>query len=100
MSSEKKIIELEAKHGEKMIEIKIRFWTNEIAGPDKVKVKHAWSAGVVRIEKNKSHEIKPSKPMPFHSLLDVGSVIEETLIKHGITLHPSKKMKKYFDTEC
>ncbi len=88
----------EAEHGQKMIEVKIRFWTNDIAeGKDKILPKHAWSSGVVRIQKNKSHDIKPSNPKPFHSLLDIGSVIEKVLIDHKITLHRSKKMEKYLD---
>lgn len=86
-----------APQGEKMVEIKIRFWTNNIA-PRKgmVRPKHAWSAGVVRIEPNTTHGIKPGSPKPFHSLLDVGQVVEKVLIEQGIVLHPSKKMSKYF----
>jgi hypothetical protein len=46
----------EAAQGEKMIEIKIRFWTDEIAAePGKIVPKHAWTSGVVRIERNPSH---------------------------------------------
>ena len=86
----------EAKHGEKMIEIKVRFWTNDISEePDSIVPKHAWTAGVVRIQKNESHGIKPLNPLPFHSLLDLGVTIEKVLIKHGIVLHPSDKMCKY-----
>lgn len=97
----KKIEEKEAAHGQKMIEVKLRFWTNDIAAdPAKIVPKNAWSAGVVRIESNRSHGITPDKPLPFHSLLDVGTVIEKCLIAHGITLHPSKKMKKYFSDDA
>jgi hypothetical protein len=87
---------LEAAHGQKMIEIKLRFWTNNIA-TDKGKVvpKHAWSSGVVRIEKNAAHGIEPGSPKPFHSLLDVGSVIEKVLLEQHIVLHPSSRMRKY-----
>jgi hypothetical protein len=87
----------EAKQGEKMIEVKLRFWTNDIAPePGRVLEKHAWSSGVVRIERNRSHGITPGSPRPFHSLLDVGAVIERVLIDHGIVLHPSQRMSKYF----
>lgn len=91
---------LEAAHGQKMIEIKLRFWTNDIA-EDKGKVipKHAWSSGVVRIEKNASHGIKPGNPKPFESLLDVGSVIEKVLLEQNIVLHPSNRMRKYIKNE-
>ena len=51
------------------------------------------------MEGNKSHGIAPGKPKPFHSLLDIGAVIEKVLIDHGITLHSSKKMGKYFTTD-
>jgi hypothetical protein len=87
----------EAKQGQKMIEVKLRFWTNDIAEEGKVIPKHAWAAGVARIERNPSHGITPGKPEPFHSLLDIGAVIEKVLIKHGIVLHPSRKMQKYVD---
>jgi len=45
----------EAEHGQKMIEVKLRFWTNNLAGKSgQIIPKHAWSSGVVRIEPNKS----------------------------------------------
>jgi hypothetical protein len=96
MPDKPNIESLEAEHGQKMIEIKLRFWTNDIA-PEKGSVvpKHAWTSGVVRVERNKSHGITPGSPRPFHSLLDVGQVIEKVMIEHGITLHPSSKMRKY-----
>jgi hypothetical protein len=41
-----------AQQGERMIEVKIRFWTNDIAdGKGNIFPKHAWSSGVVRMEK-------------------------------------------------
>lgn len=87
---------LEAKQGEKMIEVKLRFWTNDIsAQPGKVIPKHAWTGGVVRMERNKSHGIEPGNPQPFHSLLEVSAIIEKVLIEHGVVLHPSRRMKKY-----
>ena len=96
MSTKAKLEEKEAVHGQKMIEVKIRFWTNGIAeGEGKVIPKHAWSAGIVRMDKNKAHGITPSKPEPFHSLLDIGAVVEKVLIANKIALHPSRKMKKY-----
>jgi hypothetical protein len=86
----------EAQHGEKMIEIKLRFWTDNIA-PERGKVipKHAWTGGVVRMEANGSHGIRSAKPKVFNSLLEVGAVIEKVLIDHGVVLHPNERMKKY-----
>lgn len=87
----------EAKWGERMIDIKLRFWTNGIApDPGKIVPKHAWASGVVRIERNRPHGIDPSNPRPFNSLLDVGAVIEKVLIDHHVTLHLDTKMRKYF----
>lgn len=90
---------LEAQRGERMIEVKLRFWTNGIAkGVGRVRPKHAWSGGVVRMERNETHGIKPRNPKPFHSLLDVGAVVEKVLIQHGIQLHPGRRMRKYFSS--
>ncbi len=100
MPAKRDAASLDAKQGEKMIEVKLRFWTNDIS-PEKGKVvpKHALAAGMVRMEGNKSHGIVPGTPRPFNSLLDVGAVIEKVLIEHGIVLHVGRKMKKYFSTE-
>ena len=96
MAGKDNVASLEAEHGQKMIEVKLRFWTNNIANKKgEVIPKHAWSSGVVRMERNASHGITPDGPKVFHSLLDVGSVIEKVLIDHGIILHPSTRMKKY-----
>jgi hypothetical protein len=88
--------QIEAQQGERMVEVKIRFWTNNIAeGDGVIRPKHAWSSGVVRMEKNKSHGIVPRSPVPFHSLMDLTAVIERVLMAHGVVLHPSRRMKKY-----
>jgi hypothetical protein len=47
------------------------------------------------MERNKTHGIVPGPPKPFHSLLDIGAVIEKALIEHGVVL---KKMQKYLGT--
>ena len=94
----KKLTNKVASHGEKMIEVKLRFWTNEIAGESgKIKPRHAWTSGVARIERNDSHGIKPGNPVPFNSLLEIGTAVEKVLIKHNITLHIGKNMNKYLE---
>ena len=86
----------DAKHGEKMIEVRVRFWTDAIAAePGRIIPKHAWTSGVVRMERNEAHGITPSAPVPFNSLLELPLAIEKALLSHGINLHPSRKMKKY-----
>src|SRR5687768_2493629 len=87
--------EREAVYGTKMIEVKLRFWTDDIAADGKILPKHAWTSGVVRMGANTSHGIKARKPKPFNSLLDIGAVVEAVLLAHGIQLHPSSRMRKY-----
>jgi hypothetical protein len=90
----------EAKIGERMIEVKIRFWTNDIAeGKGKVRPKHAWTEGMVGIENNKAHGITSTGLKPFHSLMDLPAIIEKLLIQHGITLHPGRVMQKYIASD-
>ena len=96
MAGAKEIEKREAHYGEKMIEIKVRFWTNDIVeGKDKIRPKHAWTSGVVRIKNNKSHGIKSKGPVPFNSLMDITEKIEKVLIDHDIKLHLSNRMYKY-----
>jgi hypothetical protein len=86
----------DAAYGEKMIEIKVRFWTNNLTrGQGKVRPKHAWTSGVVRIERNDSHDIVPKSPVPFNSMGEIAAKIEKVLIDHGIALHRSDRMAKY-----
>lgn len=98
MASKKNIEKRKALQGERMIEMRIYFWTNDLVkGAGIIRPKHAWSSGMIRLEKNKSHGIVPGRTIPFHSLLDLPSVIEKVLIAQGITLHATRKMKKYLD---
>ncbi len=86
----------EARIGERMIEVKLYFWTNKIArGKGQIIPRHAWASGVVRVESNETRGIHPHKPIPFHSTLELPAVIEKVLIQNGIVLHATRKMKKY-----
>ena len=79
-----------------MIEFKVRFWTNNIAkGKGKIRPKHLWGAGVVSIRQNASHGIAPGKPKVFHTLAELTTAIEKVMAKNGLTLHPSREMRKY-----
>lgn len=90
----------EAQQGERMIEIRIRFWTNDLAdGKGKIRPKHAWSSGMVMMDRNESHGIVPKDPEPFNSLMSLPWIIEKVLIAHGIKLHASPKMKKYLESQ-
>ena len=79
-----------------MIEVEVRFWTNDIAeGKGRIKPRHAWTIGAVRMERNESHGIIPGYPRPFNSLMEIPVLIEKILMEHEITLHRDKKMEKY-----
>ena len=89
---------VKAQHGEKMIEVKLRFWTNDIAEKEgEIIPKHARTAGVVGMEPNKTHGFTSGGMIHFHSLLDIGAAIEKLLINNDIKLLPSSKMEKYIE---
>ncbi len=89
---------VKAKSGERMIEVRVRFWTNQIAKKEGyITPKHAWTTGVVRMERNESHGIIPGYPRPFNSLMEIPSVIEKVLIQHNVILHRDGKMEKYIE---
>jgi hypothetical protein len=86
-----------AVQGEKMIEIRIRFFTNNIAQEkDRVIPKHCWDSGMISMEKNTLHEIHPATPKPFPSLSALQGDIEKVLTNHGIVMHHSRRSKKLF----
>jgi hypothetical protein len=88
--------ETQARHGEKMIEVRVRFFTNNLVRrPENISQKTARAKVVVTVEPNRLYDIVSTEPKSFNSLLDLGAVIEKVLIEHGIVLHPSQKMKKY-----
>jgi len=58
----------EARHGQKMIEVKVRFWTDGIAAEKgKILPKHACTGGVVRLKGNPAHGIVDQSPIVFNS---------------------------------
>ncbi len=83
-----------APHGEKMIQIKVAFFTDDLAGDGEQYAKHAWAAGTVVIKKNKSHGIDGGQPVTmFHSMAELPFAIETELAKHGVKLHASHLSK-------
>ena len=89
----------EARWGERMVELKIRFWTDGLAdGRGRILPKHAWTSGIVRTTPKKAHDITEVK-RPFNSLGELGAVVERVLIEAGVKLHPSSKMRKLIPPE-
>jgi hypothetical protein len=92
MAAKEGVASQEAAQGERMIEVQLRFWTNNLGESGRVVPKHAWTSGVVRMERSETHGIVPGPPRTFQSLRDLGTVIEKVLIEHGVTLHISKTL--------
>jgi len=83
-----------AKHGERMIEVRVRFWTNDIAKrKGAIMPRHAWDSGVLAVLQNAAHGISGTNPKPFNSLLDLSPVLAEMLMRQRITLHTGRKLK-------
>lgn len=88
---------VEAKHGKKMIEVKVRFWVNDIAKEKgKIIPKECWDSGMVRVTANRFHGIKAEYPTPFNSLMQLTAVIERVLRASKIKLHHSRRSKQYY----
>jgi hypothetical protein len=87
------------KWGERMIEVKIKFFTNDIAPEGKgkrIKPKTCWDSGFIVMERNGLHEITPSNPVPFNSLQKMMGKLEDVLIAHGIEMRHGNMSKKLF----
>lgn len=79
----------------KMIELEVRLWTNNI-GERGLIPKHAWDAGTVAIRTNSLHGIESNvRPVPFHSLASIGPAVEKVLRATGVTIHPGRFTGKF-----
>jgi hypothetical protein len=84
-----------APFGEKMIQLEIRLFTDEIAPKGKVIPKHAWDTGMVTVQTNSTHGLRKGDPVPFNSLLELPVAIEKLFLKQGIILHSGSRSGKY-----
>jgi len=85
-----------AKHGLKMLEVRVRFWTDDIAvKKGEIIPKHAWGSGVINIDRNEAHGLTPEKWLPFNSMAEIPAALEKCLIENGVKIISSRKMKKY-----
>lgn len=95
MNSNQCEIEPNPKRGEKMIELRVRLWTDEIAEVDGAIVKkHCWDYGTVSMLQNDSHGIEPQGDTHFHSIMDLTGVVAEVLARHGVRMHVGPKSAK------
>jgi hypothetical protein len=85
-----------AKHGQKMLEVRVRFWTDDIAKKKgEVIPKHAWGSGMINIDRNEAHGLTPERWLAFNSMAEIASVIEKCILENGVKIISSRKMKKY-----
>ena len=90
----------EARWGSRMIEVRIRFWTDQIAeGKGQIRPKNAWDSGVILLARNPSHGISPGPPLPFNGLAEIPAKLEKVLRDHGLKLRLSARQKKLFVTD-
>jgi hypothetical protein len=79
-----------ADEGEKMVEVRLRFWTNHIASNGAIVPKHIWPHGMARIISNPSHDLKAGASVPFRGLASIVDAVEKLFAAHGITLQVPK----------
>lgn len=85
-----------AAHGEKMLELKVLFFTNGIARRrDAVIPGHGMTRGTVRMDRHIAHARGGGRARPFNSLMELPAAIERVLLDHGVTLHARGKMQRY-----
>ncbi len=74
--------------GERTIELRIRFWTNDIDGNPKgtITQRVCWDGGYVYVGNNKSHGIKNEGGSHFSGLCQLLCSVEKVLDKHDIRL--------------
>lgn len=79
-----------------MVELTVRFWTNNISKKRGYIVKkECWDSGMIYMHENLAHGISSGSPVPFHSLLDLPAKIEKLVTKHKLKLHPGLRSRKY-----
>ncbi|MEM1582842.1 MAG: hypothetical protein QXK89_10125 [Candidatus Bathyarchaeia archaeon] len=90
--------EVEAKYGERMIELRVAFFTDNIANTEgKVVPKVCWDIGTVRLLANAAHGVKASEPYFFDGLSELLTTIEKLLVDNGIkVLHCPRRTRDLY----
>ena len=88
---------VKAKKGEKTIEVRIYFFTNNISKKKgEINQKECWESGRVMVTPNKSHGIKSKRAETFSSVSSLTRTIEKVLISQNIKIHPGKQTKQLY----
>ena len=87
--------QVKVEYGEKMIEVRVRFYTNNLADEGYIIPKHGWTNGAVQMDRNDFHKIESGKSFPFNSIMEIPAAIEKALVDQKIALHRVRRMSKY-----
>jgi ASC-1-like (ASCH) protein len=86
---------LRAPQGQKMIEVRVRFFTDGHAPSGQILPKHGHANGEVRIARNPSHDIRPGEPIMFNSIAEMPYAVERALRDHNIKIELSSRERRY-----
>lgn len=96
--SMRKAEDLDAEYSKRMIEVKVRFGTDNICEGRRIIPKVCWESGVVSIERNDVHDITPGHPVPFDSMTEILPKIEQVLETHGVKVVRKETVKGLYTT--
>ncbi|MCK4445140.1 MAG: hypothetical protein KAW09_11390 [Thermoplasmata archaeon] len=84
--------------GKRMIELRIRFWTNDIDGNPKgtITQKVCWDSGYVYVVKNNSHGIESKGQSRFRGLCELLGSVEKVLRKQNIKLQMGARTQEVY----
>jgi hypothetical protein len=85
----------ETKAENKMIQIKVYLWTDQLA-PKKGAIlpKHAWEGGWVFLPANKLHGIRANRKKAFHRFSELLDTVGDILRQNGINIHEAPPRRK------
>jgi len=77
--------EVRSTHGKKTIEVRLRFFTDDLAQQDgHIVPKHCWSIGGASMPVNEDHGIESRQTVLFNSIAAILPAIEELFSANGI----------------
>lgn len=86
-----------APYGQKMIQVKLYFFTDTIAPEGQIRPGHATASGFVGVKSNPAHGIEGGEQIPFNRVSEILPAIEDALAKSGVTLHLDGPAKKLYE---
>ena len=87
--------------GQRMVEVKIRFLTDEVVdGEGVILPKHVNGKGFLTLEPNEAHGIPNARGnKPFNSMAEIPAVLEKLLSGEGVTVHTRRTKAARYITD-